>query len=254
LLSYLIKSSVRRRLLRLLWREKCSGSISSLARQADLSFSATHKELAEMKLAGLATSRHEGKDTVYRPNLQNPNADLLKKLLSAETSTSDYIAGKQDFDEAEVLDNLVRLGLPIAAGVRSPVTTMAAETALARALVLSHHDPTLAKALPVLIDKLADRLDKGELVRTAKELGQKHTLGFFLQLTEALSGRSELRASLKDGRQRRSLHFFPASTGRYSRELAKKNTPEIARDWLFIMNMPMSSFQSFFKKHSSNDE
>ena len=64
----------------------------------------------------------------------------------------------------------------------------------------------------------------------------------------------ELHAGLKDGRQRQTRNFFPASTGRYSRKLTAKNTPEIARDWLFSMNMPISSFQAFFKKHSSSDE
>jgi len=254
MLSYLVKSSVRRKLLKLLWREKQSGSISSLARRAGLSFSATHKELAAMKLAGLAISSNEGKNTVYRPNLHNPCAGILKKLLS-ETSKS--FASQPGFDKAEVLANLGRLGLPIVAGGRSTETTMPAEIALARALVLAHHDPTLAKALPVLLHKLADRLDMVKLVKLSKELGQKSTLGFFLQLTEFLSGRSELSelyGSLKDNRLRQTRNFFSMPSGRYSRKLAEKNTPEIARDWFFTINMPISSFQAFFNKHSSSDE
>jgi DNA-binding IclR family transcriptional regulator len=54
MLDYLVTSRTRRALLHLLWVEGRSGSVSALARESGVNFSAVHRELDAMKDAGFA--------------------------------------------------------------------------------------------------------------------------------------------------------------------------------------------------------
>jgi predicted transcriptional regulator len=83
LLSYLVTSRTRRELLLLLWRDRCEGSVSALARRARVSFAAAYRELGAMRTAGLARSRREGVATVYQANPDCPHAAILRRLLAA---------------------------------------------------------------------------------------------------------------------------------------------------------------------------
>ncbi len=251
MLEYLVKSNARRSLLLLLWRDDLSGCVSDLARRAGLSFSAAHRELEEMQAAGLAASVRMGKKVIYRANRDHPMGELLSKLLT--TSAQAPMPGLDDREENDrVMKNLKWLGLPLSGKSLSARDKMKPEEALARALVLAHRDPSLAKALPVLVYRLYDELDWNDLLGRSRELRELRTLGFFLQITGKLSGRDDLKtmaSSLHDGRERKQRNFFQTRSGEFNERLAKINTPEIAGSWNYIMNMPLESFRSFFEKH-----
>jgi hypothetical protein len=73
-----------------------------------------------------------------------------------------------------------------------------------------------------------------------------------LDLTAELAGDQRLAQfadELKDRRVRRETFFFEdvAST-LVGSELAELNTPAAGRRWHFLMNMPMESFETMFRK------
>ncbi|HUU02392.1 MAG TPA: winged helix-turn-helix domain-containing protein [Myxococcota bacterium] len=251
MLEYLVRSNARRGLLLLLWRDNLSGCVSDLARRAGLSFSAVHRELEEMQAAGLAVSVRMGKKVVYRANRDHHLGGLLSELLATAIQTP--MRGQNDREEHDrVMKNLKWLGLPLSGRSLSARDKMNPEEALARALVLAHRDPSLAKALPVLVYKLCDELDWNDLLGRSRELRELRALGFFLQLAGQLSGRDDLKtmaSSLHDGRERKQRNFFQTRSGEFYERLAKINTPEIAGSWNYIINMPLESFRSFFEKH-----
>ncbi len=87
MLRYLITSHVRRELLVLLWGERATGSVSTLARQAGVSFSAAHRELEAMRAAGLAMSERTGNRVSYAADDAHPHRELLEQLLASEDRT-----------------------------------------------------------------------------------------------------------------------------------------------------------------------
>jgi molybdenum-dependent DNA-binding transcriptional regulator ModE len=251
MLEYLVRSNARRTLLTLLWLDDISGCVSSLARRCGLSFSAAHRELEAMQAAGLAVSVRTGKEVVYSANRGHHMEELLSELLM--TNQQVQRQGQNDNDEHDrVVGNLIRLGLPLSGKSQSERDEMKPEEALAHALVLAHTDPGLARSLPVLLFKLFNDLDWNDLVGRSREIRELQTLGFFLQIAGRLSGRADLEAmafGLHDGRERKIRNFFRTRSGKFSKRLAKINTPEIARSWNYTINMPLESFRSFFEKH-----
>ena len=76
MLDYLVTSRVRRELLRLVWGENRSGSVSELARAAKVNFSAAHRELEGLLgagLAGLAVYRRRRDHERFRGNGNTPS-------------------------------------------------------------------------------------------------------------------------------------------------------------------------------------
>jgi hypothetical protein len=126
------------------------------------------------------------------------------------------------------------------------------EKVLAAGLRLSHQDPAVAGTLPVVLAKNPE-VDVGELVRLAKQDGEGQTLGFFLELTDQLSGTDKFAATaalLRDKRRKKERNFFSVD-GRfcpYEEELAVMHTPAVAKRWHYLMNMSLESFQSYFRK------
>jgi hypothetical protein len=80
LLSYLVTSRARRKLLRLLWGATAEGSVSELGRRAEVSFAAAHRELLAMRAAGLARAQRAGVALVYSANRASPHAELVRRL------------------------------------------------------------------------------------------------------------------------------------------------------------------------------
>ena len=79
------------------------------------------------------------------------------------------------------------------------------------ALGLSRRDPSMTRALPVLLWRRRGDLDMAKLVRLAHSKGRERTLGFFLDLTARLSGDRRLRsaaAALRPSSPRPSTNFF----------------------------------------------
>ena len=119
------------------------------------------------------------------------------------------------------------------------------------ALALGRRDPSLTRALPVLLWRRRGDLDMAKLSRLARGKGRERTLGFFLDLAGRLSGDRRLRSAavaLRPSSPRRPTNFFTNHQGQLARALADKNTPPVARSWGYRMNMGMDAFESMFAK------
>jgi hypothetical protein len=119
------------------------------------------------------------------------------------------------------------------------------------ALALGRRDPSLTRALPVLLWRRSGDLDMEKLRRLAKGKGRERTLGFFLDLAGGLSGDRRLRSAAADLRPSSAhppTNFFTNHQGPLARALADKNTPPVARSWGYRMNMGMDAFESMFAK------
>jgi transcriptional regulator with XRE-family HTH domain len=150
---------------------------------------------------------------------------------------------------------LAKLGAPLygkslVEGHRQP----APEAVLSRALELAHRDASVARALPVVFMRQRCNLDFDELRRRARRANQTRTLGFFLDLTGRLTGDEDLRSA---ARPLRPKHLAPTdffkTRSELERTLADANTPEVARDWGYRLNMGMDSFESLLAKFKEGE-
>jgi hypothetical protein len=119
------------------------------------------------------------------------------------------------------------------------------------ALALSRRDPSVTRALPVLLWRRRGDLDMAKLRRLAGARGRARTLGFFLDLAARLSGDRRLRstaAALRPLSPFPRTNFFTNHQGPLARALAEENTPPVARSWGYPMNMGMDAFESMFAR------
>ncbi len=249
LLSYLVTSRARRRLLGLLWEDEAVGSVSELARQAGVSFAAAHAELEAMRAEGLALSERAGAALVYRANPRYRQAGLVRRLLREGAARS---APPRVDDAEKVRGWLATVGAPLLVSRPSRDRMPPLEEVLAEGVALSHRDATVARLLPPLIWRHRDTLDQARLFRAATGRNERQALGFFLALTGLLGGDPRLAAlsePLRDHRRTRARQFFARAQGRMARTLAEKRTPALARRWGYLMNMDLDSFASAFGKH-----
>lgn len=253
MLNYLINSKTRLKLLGLLWKEGLKCSVNSLAKLSSLSFSATYEELVNMEKAGLATSELLGRSRVFSKNEQFVHKKLLLELLNLESSEKEY-----EFDKNvkgnEVEANLAAYGAPLGMPLQLQ-KKLSLEQALALGLKLSHSNPTVARALPVMFYKNVKSLNFEQLKYFASQLDEKQTLGFYLELVGELSQNSKFKRMAKKVRDRRVLrvqNFFDvADEGKYEKLLTEQNTPKVAKKWKYRMNMEFDTFQSLFNKFVS---
>jgi DNA-binding transcriptional ArsR family regulator len=242
--DYLVTSRSRRQLLRRLWADRVSGSVSALARASGVSFAAAHRELEAMKAAGLTVAERDGVATVYRANLAHPQADVLTALLTAAPPAHGAS------EEQRLRGRLAALGAPL--GGPAQARRHPPEEVLADGLALSHHSPTVARVLPVAFWRQRDRLDYERLERAATLRDERQALGFYLELTGQLGGDRRLvrRASRLRDRRRTALRpFFSGGRGSFARAAAQERSPGLARRWGFLMNMELESFATTFRKH-----
>jgi hypothetical protein len=119
------------------------------------------------------------------------------------------------------------------------------------ALALGRRDPSVTRALPVLLWRRRTDLDLKKLRRLAETKGRERTLGFLLDLTARLSGDTGFRnaaAQLRPSAEEPWMYFFTTRQGPLARALAEQNTPDVARAWRYRMNMGMDAFESTFAK------
>ncbi len=247
MLDYLVTSRARRQLLRRLWADGTSGSVSALARASGVSFAAAHRELETMRAAGLAVAERNGVATVYRANHAHPKADVLKALSTAGRP----VRGASD--EQRLRGQLAALGAPLG-GPAPKRRRLSSEEVLAEGLVLAHRSPTVARVLPVAFWCQRDSLDYARLERAATSRDERHCLGFYLELTGRLGGDRRLvrRArSLRDRRRTALRPFFSDGRGAFARAAAEQKSPALARRWGLLMNMELQSFATAFRKHVS---
>ena len=247
MLSYLVTSNARKALLFLLWKDGVTGSVRELAKAAGVSYAAAHSELRAMQEHGLAMSRGDGAGVAFRANHSHPQADVLRLLLTSD----DALSPKDPGPAADtVLANLKRYGAPLQGAVDLSEEWTLEET-LAQALVLSHENATVLRVLPVFVTMNARSLDFDALRSRASVLRQRRSLGFVLELAATLSGDQSMMThadSLRDRRVKQDTPYFSGGRGRFAQELARKNTPGVAKKWHFVLNMPLESFRGPFDK------
>lgn len=155
---------------------------------------------------------------------------------------------------AETVRSWLRdLGAPLTGTSSADPRAPDREQVVVEGLRLAHLDASVARALPVMLWNNRDRLRLAELVRRARRAKEGATLGFFLDLTSALAGQkafSGVSADLRRNLPRHDAFFFSgAEQTLVGKELAALNTPQVARRWRFLMNMPFDSFETLFRKN-----
>jgi hypothetical protein len=245
-LQYLVTSKTRRRLLTLLWGEGRRGSASQLAELAGVRFAGAYRELRAMLRHQLVTSGHEDGAEVYSANQDHPDADVLRRLVTARPTA----APPQGKEAESVRADLRALGAPLSgpAAKRLPADR---EAALVAGVKLARRDPVVARALPLCLWRQRGALDPERLVTTARKQGEKHALGFLLDLTTLLSGDPRFARwsrGLKDRRVRTRSDFFHLPTTAASSERARRNKFPVAHRWGFTITADLDSFRSLFDK------
>ncbi|MBS2033240.1 MAG: hypothetical protein JST54_35530 [Deltaproteobacteria bacterium] len=157
----------------------------------------------------------------------------------------------QPLDENPVAQALAALGAPLLS-VR-PRAGAEPEATLAAALLLAHREAVVLRAVPVVLARLADKLDWGRLEAGARACGELSTLGFTLELAGRLSGRADLieRAKGLHAWAEPGHRYFFEPRNDYDRRLAELQTPEVARAWGFWLNMGEDAFRSLFERHAT---
>lgn len=241
MLEYLVTSKVRRRLLSLLWGEKKRGSVAELAELAGVAFAGAHTELKAMQRSQLVVSQQEGGKEVYSANFDHPEAATLQALVaSAGRPPQPQVA-----DDEPLKRKLVALGAPLRGLEPLEVPPSEQLVTLLHGAQLARRDPVVARCLPLCFWTLRDSVDVKALEALTSRAEDKHTLGFFLELTGELGGDRRLLGlaeTLRDRRMTSLRDFF--QTGR--REVARDFA--LASKWGFRMNMEKDSFQSLFVK------
>jgi hypothetical protein len=249
LLDYLVTSRARRALLRLLWAEGSKGSVSELARKAQLSFAVAHRELEAMSAASMAVRERQGNRLVYQANPNHPRAALIRALLEERV---DQPAGGAGATDDDVRSWLHAVGAPVGASpLRGRVPDL--EELLAAALGVAHRDATVARVLPLLFWQRREKLDLDKLARAATRRNERHALGYFLELAGRLGEDKHLVDTanrLRDRRRSQVRLFFDRPHGPMAMAAARRNTPALARKWGYLMNMGVDSFASLFAKHT----
>lgn len=245
MLSYLVKSKTRRRLLALLWDEERRGSVGELAEHAAVAFGSAYRELHEMLRYQLVTSEVVDGVEVFKADMNHPAAELMRQL----ARSSPRMVVPRDKDSDRVRRRLAALGVPLA------VEPLAVEPAdrvatLVDGVRLARRDPVLARVLPLGFWHQRNALDGEALVAAAREAREKQAVGFILDLTSELSGDPRFRRWAKrllDRRVRSPHDFFelpPTTSGtrRRAADLA------VAHRWHYRVDMDLPAFKSQFDK------
>lgn len=245
MLNFLVSSKVRRALLELLWADGNRGSVVQLAREARVGYASAYRELKAMVRNQLAVRVVDDGVETYTANVDYPYADVVRRLVA----TRPQVAAPHTPEADQLRRKLRRLGAPL---LTEPADEMPQlEETLAKGVGLSHRDPTLARALPVCIARNRSRLDARALLAAAAQLRETHAVGFFLSLTSILANDAvlgDLATKFRDHRVRSEREFFDLPDTAYSRALADRNAPEVARQWGYRMNMDLEAFRTVFDK------
>jgi hypothetical protein len=198
-----------------------------------------------MKDLGLVLVKKVGRAIVCTWNEESPEAEALGSILG-KPEKGDGSSRSED----TVYWNLRRMGAPLTKrGSKGEV--LSPEDTLSYALILARKYPEVARIWPVLFATHRAKLDLETLRRVAHRLGQKRSLGFFMDLTQVLLGdprRAGPKKAVRDRRFRKTEDFFRGESSKRAQELADLRTPRVAKNWHFRMNMPLESFKSAFDK------
>jgi hypothetical protein len=146
-----------------------------------------------------------------------------------------------------VLESLVAYGAPLG-GYAPAKKPLPFEQTLVLALTAARANSTVLRVLPAVLRNHATQVQLDALKRWAERLHQKAELGFLLDQTDKLFDVPRLRGLVKDlvhaKHPEKPVPFFDFdAASERALKLAQTRTPEVARHWGFVMNMPDSSFK-----------
>lgn len=126
------------------------------------------------------------------------------------------------------------------------------EELLPQATRLAHHDATVLRTLPLLVARHAEELSVDLLQRAATREQQEAEIGMLLALTGSLIGNEKLQRSAEvfaHARKSTPELFFQTSGSDREYRLAQLRTPQVVREWGFLMNMPEDVFRTLLDKY-----
>lgn len=241
MLSYLVSSPSRRLLLEALWQYGMRGSVSALAKKAFVSFASAYRELHAMLAHDLVTTSQEDGVTVFGANEAHPLAASMRALVSYRRNP------KPSPDTAGLRAQLASLGAPIGTNEKEAPPVDDLEAVVVAGTELARHEPSTARAFPLLLFRQAEHLDFERLGVLARKRHVRHALGFLLALTGKLARDPHLtRAAhrLRDRRVRRQPFFYAPPR----REPYPPTGFPLAYRWGFRLNMDEATFASTFER------
>lgn len=218
------------------------GSVSELARHADLSARAVGREVDHLVTLGLVSVTTVGAARLVSADWENPACSLLAQLLQLKP-----FRAPESLEH--VRESLAAFGAPLMGVERRAHFSL--EATILKALHAARRDGTLLRVLPVVLAKNRHRLDWRELTELARTGGLKAELGLLLDLTGRLLNDDQMRKRSQDFQdlRRTRKRYFPEPRTRYEEKLAEASSPSVAKDWGFYMNMSEDSFRSLLAKN-----
>ena len=257
MLDYLVKSALRRKILKTLWTNQREGNIHELAQLVGVPYSHMYNELKEMYMAGLAHRHRSGNSLIYSANQHYSHAQLLRQLLTLDSLEKPGEPKEHSVQHPEaqnILSHLQYFETPLT-GEFSLSTSLTIEETIVKSLELARWYPPIARVLPVVIHRNRKKIDLNLLVMLANKNSQKKALGFFLELTAILSGDHNLKSIAKKCRDRRykrhEYFFYRQGKNKYFQRLTQKKTPTVAKKWHFLMNIELETFKSVYRKFAA---
>lgn len=242
-LDLLAGNTARSATLRLFWEEGFAGNVRSAAQRLDFSYSVVHGEVKALERAGLVKSTRSGAATVVRANAEYEHAALLRQVIAAKPT-------RASADNSKLYSELAATGAPLVAPHRKPRGSL--EDLFARAAVASRQDGTLLRALPAWLGMNAEALDQGALVDAVAHSDEPHAGGFVLALAARVTGLRRFATAskvLRDERRRRAEPFLKnLSAGPAWRKRAERVSPDVAKQWHYLLNMPLDAFRDTWEQ------
>lgn len=248
LTAFLFRNKSQQELARLLWCQGLSASVREFSLMSGLSYATTHEELHQMEKSGLVKKIVQGRSTIFSTSLSKTEQNVVNALFSESV----FFQKNSTFQS-----QLLEFGLPYSGNSQDlgddPVADL--EELVARASWKSKRNPTLARALPVMLYKVCPRLHQHRLMFWAHKYDVKKEVGFFIELTGVLSKNSKIKKMSRgfyDQRWSQADFLFEAEKDLqgFQAKLIEVNTPELAKRWFLKMNLGIDSFASLFAKFS----
>lgn len=248
LVDYFFKSDAQKALLVVLLLDGVEASAYDLSRLSGLSYSTTYYELEKLADAGVVRSRKRDGAILFRSNLDETATDALAKLFGQPASA---VVESRAPSAEQVKVSLLQGGAPLVLDTKSKAADCSVEELLVWAALLAKKESAVARVLPVFIYKNLQSFDFAKLYFWSKQLAAKHEVGLFVSLAGELGNSGKLvkeARRFRDKRVKETREFFLNQSSSSQRELAERNTPPLARQWKFRMNMSMDSFRSTFER------
>ena len=242
--NFLFKTDEHRKLTTLLCVNGLTASVHELSQLSGLPYATAHEFLQRLLSMGLVEKTKSGRATLFSSNLFGEDLKSLKILLGGGKSA-----------KKKPLSEFPELVLPLVGEYPEfeKEKAQSLEELLVKLVVLAKRNSSLLRVLPLLVQRLGDRLDVNELGYWSKRHHVDRELGFVLDLTARLSENrkfSLMAKRLMDKRWSKPTFFLKSEEGArgFQAKLSEQNTPDLAKKWYLKLNMGLDSFESMYGK------